>query len=88
MGTKKAILETECPLANLEEMTEIGSHSYNCQGMQLQANHRFCHRGGLVTQSCPTLCNPMDCNPGSPVHGILQARILEWVTTFFSKESC
>ena len=31
-----------------------------------------------VTQSCPTLCNPMDCNPpGSSVHGILQARILE-----------
>ena len=31
-------------------------------------------------QSCPTLCDPMDCNlPGSSVHGILQARILEWV---------
>ena len=34
----------------------------------------------LVTQSCPTLCDPMDCSlPGSSVHGILQARILEWV---------
>ena len=34
----------------------------------------------LVTQSCPTLCNPMDCRPpGSTVHGILPARILEWV---------
>ena len=33
-----------------------------------------------VTQSCLTLCNPMDCNlPGSSVHGILQARVLEWV---------
>ena len=33
-----------------------------------------------VTQSCPTLCNPMDCSlPGSSVHGIIQARILEWV---------
>ena len=31
-------------------------------------------------QSCPTLCDPMDCSlPGSSVHGILQARILEWV---------
>ena len=31
-------------------------------------------------QSCPTLCNPMDCSPpGSSVHGILQARVLEWV---------
>ena len=34
----------------------------------------------LVTQSCLTLCNPMDCStPGSSVHGILQAGILEWV---------
>ena len=36
----------------------------------------------LVTQSCPTLCNPMDCSPpGSSVHGISQARILEWVAS-------
>ena len=34
----------------------------------------------LVAQSCLTLCDPMNCSlPGSPVHGILQARILEWV---------
>ena len=34
----------------------------------------------LVAQSCPTLCDPMDCNPpGSSVHGILKKRILEWV---------
>ena len=33
-----------------------------------------------LLQSCLTLCDPMDCNPpGSSVHGILQARILEWV---------
>ena len=42
----------------------------------------------LVTQSCPTLCNPMDCSPpGSSVHGILQARILEWVAVPFSRGS-
>ena len=36
-------------------------------------------------QSCPTLCNPIDGSPpGSPIPGILQARILEWVTTSFS----
>ena len=41
-----------------------------------------------VTQSCPTLCNPVDCSPpGSTVHGILQARILEWVTISFSRGS-
>ena len=34
----------------------------------------------LVAQSCPVLCNPMDCSlPGSSVHGILHARVLEWV---------
>ena len=42
----------------------------------------------LVTQSYPTLCNVMDCSlAGSPVHGILQARILEWVAIFFSRRS-
>ena len=35
---------------------------------------------GKPLQSCPTLCNPLNCSPpGSSVHGILQARILEWV---------
>ena len=39
-------------------------------------------------QSCPTLWNPVDCSPpGSSVHGILQARILEWVIMPYSKES-
>ena len=34
----------------------------------------------LVTQSCLTLCNPMDCSPPcSSVHGIFQGKILEWV---------
>ena len=38
----------------------------------------------LVTQSCLTLCDPMDCSPsGSSVHGILHARILEWVAIPF-----
>ena len=41
-------------------------------------HHLFCCC--LVTKSRPTLCDPMDCSPpGSSVHGILQARILEWV---------
>ena len=40
----------------------------------------------LVAQSCPTLCNPMDCSPaGSSVHEIFQARILEWVAISFSR---
>ena len=42
----------------------------------------------LAAQSCLTLCYPMDCSlPNSTVHGILQARILEWVAIPFSRES-
>ena len=42
----------------------------------------------LVTQLYPTLCNPVDYSPpGSSVHGIFQARILEWVAIPFSKGS-
>ena len=41
-----------------------------------------------VAQSCPTLCDPMDCSlPGSSIHGIFQARILEWVAISFSRGS-
>ena len=41
-----------------------------------------------VAQSCPTLCDPVDCSPlGSSVHGILQARVLEWVAISFSRGS-
>ena len=41
-----------------------------------------------VTQSCLTLCDPMDCSlPGSSVYGIFQARVLEWVSISFSRGS-
>ena len=43
------------------------------------------HKHTEVAQSCPTLCDPMDCSPpGSSVHGIFQAWILEWVAVSFS----
>ena len=39
-----------------------------------------------VTQSCPTLSDPMDCSlPGSSIHGIFQARVLEWGAIAFSE---
>ena len=42
----------------------------------------------LVAQLCLTLCDPMDCSPsGSSIHGIFQARILEWVVISFSRGS-
>ena len=38
-----------------------------------------------VTQSCPTLSDPMDCSPpGSSIHGMFRARVLEWGATAFS----
>ena len=41
-----------------------------------------------VAQSCPTPCDPIDCSlPGSSVHGIFQARVLEWVPISFSRGS-
>ena len=47
-----------------------------------------CESESEVTQPCPTLCDPMDCSPpGSSVHGIFQARVLEWVAISFSRGS-
>ena len=44
--------------------------------------------GGSVAQPCLTLCDPMDSSPpGSSIHGIFQARILEWVAIFYSRGS-
>ena len=41
-----------------------------------------------ISQSCLTLCDPMDCSlPGSSIHGIFQARVLEWVVISFSRRS-
>ena len=40
-----------------------------------------------AAQSCPTLSDPMDCSlPGSSIHGIFQARVLEWAAIAFSEE--
>ena len=48
----------------------------------------YCKVKSSVAQLCPTVCDPMDCNPpGSSVHGVLQARTLECVAIPFSKGS-
>ena len=47
-----------------------------------------CQVTSELAQSCPTLCDPMDCSlPGSSVRGILQARVLEWIAISFSRRS-
>jgi len=60
-------------------------HSYNYSALcvSLDPLHAC-----SVAQSCLTLCDPMDCSPpGSSIHGIFQARILEWVAMFSSRWS-
>ena len=48
--------------------------------------YQLSHKGSEVAQSCPTPSDPMDCSlPGSPIHGIFQARVLEWVAIAFSE---
>ena len=50
--------------------------------------YKFLYCCFLVAKPCPTLCDPMDCSPlGFSVHGISQARILEWVAITFSERS-
>ena len=63
-------------------------HSGRYQGVELLSNIVRWKWKVLVAQLCLTLCDPMNCNqPGSSVHGILQARILEWVDIPFSRRS-
>ena len=59
------------------------------QGAQIMnsfLDHKVKESESEVTQSCPTLCHAMDCSlPGSSIHGIFQARILEWVAISLSR---
>ena len=64
-----------------------GCHNGEENGYYLKNQERNYHESE-VTQSCPTLCDLMDCNPpASSSHGIFQARTLEWVAISFSKGS-
>ena len=57
------------------------SQEGRCHLKQLRALIEYVF--SLVTKSCPTLHDPMDCSPsGSSVHGISQAKLLEWVAIF------
>ena len=72
----------------LEFYTEIFGKPFSNSGDHPQLNYSEVKVEVLVIELCPTLHNPRDCSwPGSSVHGILQARILEWVAIHFSRES-
>src|SRR5574340_345475 len=66
-----------CPWDSPGKNTGVGCH-FLLQCMKVKSDSE-------VTQSCPTLCARMDCGlPGSSIHGILQARVLEWGATAVS----
>ena len=67
---------------------QVWAVSSDCGRLCCQRLKGLCAVLCLVAQSCPTLCHPMDCSPlGCSIHGILQARILEWVAISFSRGS-
>ena len=68
-------------LQNWEIASDIGNKCMVTEGLGLTYTH--CSVLCLVAWSCPTLCDPMDCI----VHGLLQARILEWVVFPLSRGS-
>ena len=64
--------------------TGKGQFSFQSQRKAMKRMLKF----SSVAQLCPTLCNPMNCNlPVFPIHGIFQARVLEWVAISFSRGS-
>ena len=67
-----------CPWDSPGKNTGVGCH-FLLQCMKVKSESE-------VAQLCPTLSNPMDCSlPGSSIHGIFQARVLEWGAIAFSK---
>ena len=79
MATHSSVLAWRIPgMGEPGGLPSMGSHRVGHDWSDLAAAAAAVQR--LVVQSCLTLCNCMDCSlPGSSVHGVLQARILEWV---------
>ena len=74
---RQQLIRLLCPWDSPSNNTGVGCH-FLLQCMKVKSESE-------VTQSCPTLSDPMDCSlPGSSIHGIFQARVLEWVAIAFS----
>ena len=75
------------------KITAVGDCSHEIKkhlllGRKAMTNLKWKKSESEVAQLCPTLCNPKDCSlPGSSVHGIFQARVLEWFAISFSRGS-
>ena len=93
---KKKKAKGNCSISVLSNMVTTG-HMWPFEFKLLELNLKFSSSFALavfqvlnseVTQSCPTLCDSMDCSPsGFSIHGVFQARILEWVVISFSRGS-
>ena len=76
-----AVHQAPHPWASPGKNTGVGYH-FLLQCMKVKSESE-------VAESCPTLSDPMDCSPpGSSVHGIFQARVLEWGAIAISKPDC
>ena len=75
-------------LGSMKVIINYNSSNFRENLIEMMSSETMQENKGLVTQSCPTLCNSMDCSlPGSSIHGIFWARILEWVIISFSRGS-
>ena len=92
MSLIQSSTESVCEKKNRQKCPGISEIELSKNDLYFQNISPFSNSAGglyvLVTQSCPTLCHPMDCSPpGSSVLGISQARIQEWVAIPFSRGS-
>ena len=84
--TLSSSLESFCPSLPWTTVASILTLNVHFLGTGTYFKHRCMHAKSL--QLCLTLCDPMDCSPpGSSVHGVLQARILQWVSMPSSRGS-
>ena len=83
--------EADCFYENLQNLLELTPKKdvlFIIQFWNAKVGSQEIPEVSEVAQSCPTLCDPMDCSLlHSSVHGIFQARVLEWVAISFSRES-
>ena len=71
-----------------DHVTDTNQVSANLRGLKSYQVSFLNTMVKVKVKSCPTLCNPMGCSlPGSSVHGIFQAIVLEWIAISFSRGS-
>ena len=85
MGFSRQVYWSGLPLPSLILLLYIQLNRFN---LTYDKSYLRLQSESKVTQSCPTLCDPMDGSlPGSSVHGIFQARVLEWGAISFSENT-